>query len=138
MMCPANTAREVYIWVLGNGLSNKLRQIIMCVVNKKGFIWSKKGISMVPIMVNRIITDMLVMMGPIELSVKQESINEKVATTFKLKKAITNAPMKRQSISPSRRITNSSLLSTIKSPCPKIKRPTPKANTPNQRISRKV
>ena len=41
-----------------SGLSNKFRQTIMCVVNKKNLIVSNNGMSKVPMMVNKIMIAM--------------------------------------------------------------------------------
>ena len=71
----------------------------MWVVNKNCLSVSKIGTSKVPIMVNKIIIDIVVIMGVIELLVKQLSISDREETTVKLKKAIKNAPINRQTVS---------------------------------------
>ena len=95
-MCPNKTDIDFITISLGTGLSKKLRHITMCVVNKNGFILSNKGTSIVPIMVKSIITLIAIIIGPIELSVKQDSIKEKEATRKRLKNATPKALIKRQ------------------------------------------
>ena len=52
-----------------------------------------------PIIVNKIITAIVEIIGPIELSAKQESASENVATTVKLRNAIPNAQKNRHKVS---------------------------------------
>ena len=68
------------ILLYSTGASKNSRQLTICVVNKYGFKVSKKETSSVAIMVNKIITAMVLMMGPIELLLKHDSMNDNAAT----------------------------------------------------------
>lgn len=137
-MCAIKIRIDCLIDAMGSGFSKKLRHAAMCVVNKYGLMLSKTGTSSVPIMVNKIIIDMVVTIGPIELSEKQESIIDSVATVANAKNAITKPDIKRQIISFAGRITKPSLLSTIKSPLPNTQLPTTTDKKPIQTKIKKV
>lgn len=62
------------------GSSKKPFQPIICVVNRKGLIALKMGISSVLRMVNTIITLIVETIGPIEFSANIESRNASAAT----------------------------------------------------------
>ena len=64
----------------GTGISNKLRHEDMCVVSKKGCKLLKLDTSIEPIIVNKIITAIVLTIGPIELSEKTEKQIDMVAT----------------------------------------------------------
>ena len=64
----------------------------MCVVNKNGRMLSKIDTSNVPMMVNKMMMDMVATIGPTELSEKQERAMDRVATVFKAKNATEKAP----------------------------------------------
>lgn len=64
---------------IGTGISNKLRQDAICVVSKKGCTLLKLGTSRDPIIVNRIITAIVLTIGPIELSENTEKHMDIVA-----------------------------------------------------------
>ncbi len=104
----------------------------MCVVNKKNLIVSNNGMSKVPMMVNKIMIAMEIIIGPIELSVKQDNNNDRDATTCKLRKAIKNASKNLHSMSFSLKITICSVFKTTRSPLPNISKPRPNAKTPSQ------
>lgn len=68
------------ILLYSTGASKNNRQLTICVVNKYGFNVSKKETSSVAIMVNKIITAMVMMIGPMELLLKHDSMNDNAAT----------------------------------------------------------
>ena len=68
----------------------KLRHEAMCVVNRSGVIFSNTGTSSVPMIVKRIIRPIVDTIGPIELSEKQEKVNESVAIIIKARYATRN------------------------------------------------
>ena len=131
MTCPTKIPTDVNINFMSKGLSNKFRHTIMCVVNKNNFKVSNSGMSRVPIIVNNMMIAIEIIIGPMELSVKQESNSDSAATTCKLKKAMAKAHKNRHNISFSRNITICSVFKTTKSPFPKIHNPTPKDKIPN-------
>ena len=77
---------------IGMGSSKNERQEAMWVVNKKGLTESKTWTSKVPIMVNNNIMDIVVTIGPIELSVKQDRQIDKELTVNSAKNATKNPP----------------------------------------------
>ena len=77
---------------IGRGSSKNDRQEAMWVVNKKGLTESKTWTSSVPIMVNNKMMDMVVTIGPIELSVKHDRQMDKELTVNRAKNATKNPP----------------------------------------------
>ena len=65
---------------IGTGISNKLRHEDMCVVSRKGCKLLKLDTSREPIIVNKIITAIVLTIGPMELSEKTEKQIDMVAT----------------------------------------------------------
>ena len=65
---------------IGTGISNKLRHEDICVVSNKGCKLLKLDTSREPIIVNKIITAIVLTIGPIELSEKTEKQIDMVAT----------------------------------------------------------
>ena len=82
--------------------------------------------------VKKIITAMVVMMGPMEFSAKTDNTIEKEATTSRLRNATPRADRNRQSVSADCRIVTESLLKTIRSPGPKIILPATREMIPSQ------
>ena len=62
----------------GTGSSKKLLHEAMCVVNKYGLMLSKTETSKEPIIVNKIIIDIVETIGPIEFSANAERQMDKV------------------------------------------------------------
>lgn len=122
----------------GTGFSKKLLQAAICVVNKYGLIVSKTVTSKLPMIVNKIITDIVATIGPMEFSVNADKQIESEETVSKDKKATQKPKPKRQRMSASFKITNPSLFKTIKSPVPKINRETKSAKNPSQTTIKKV
>ena len=73
----------------------------------------------------------VMMIGAIEFSENTESNKAKVTTTERLRKAIPKAAINLQAESALLMIVNESLLSTTKSPLPKIASDTTQAKIPN-------
>ena len=94
--------------------------------------------SRLPIIVNKIITDIVATIGPIEFSVNADKQIDKDDTVNKAKNATQNPNPKRHKTSTSFKITKPSLFSTIKSPEPKINRETNNAKKPNHIVITKV
>ena len=129
--CKNKIAQDATILSTGKGSSNRLRQLIIWVVNKNGLITSNDFISNIPIMVKMIIIAITVTIGVMELSIIHDSNVLNEATTLSDKNAIRNAKPQRQLISSARMIVKPSLFIAIKSPTPKIARETNKAKMPN-------
>jgi hypothetical protein len=77
---------------MGNGSSKKLRQEAMCVVNNQGRTLSKMLTSSVPMIVNKMMMDIVVTIGPIELSEKHDRQMESEETVSKAKNATEKPP----------------------------------------------
>ena len=77
---------------IGRGSSKNERHEAMWVVNNNGLTESNTWTSKVPIMVNNKIMDMVVTIGPIELSVKHDRQMDNELTVKSAKKATKNPP----------------------------------------------
>ena len=106
----------------------------MCVVNKKGLIFSKTETSKDPIMVKRIITAIVETIGPIEFSANAEKQIDKEDTVSNDKKATIKLKPYLHKISCSGRITKPSLVSTIRSPVPNITFATKRAKKTSHKV----
>jgi hypothetical protein len=71
--------------VQGTGSSKNDRQDAMWVVNKKGLMESKTETSSVPMMVNRIMIDMVLTIGPMEFSANADKQMDNVEIVSKAK-----------------------------------------------------
>jgi hypothetical protein len=69
---------EFRMVVQGTGSSKNERQEAMCVVKRKGFIESKTETSKVPIIVKRMMIDIVLTIGPMEFSAKADKQMDKV------------------------------------------------------------
>ena len=89
-------------------------------------------------MVNKMIMDIVETIGPIEFSANADNAMESVETVKSDKNATQKPSPKRHKISASCKMTKPSLLSTIKSPVPKICRETNKAIKPSHNVKNMV
>lgn len=69
----------------GTGSSKNERQDAMCVVKRKGLMESKTETSKVPIIVKRMMMDMVLTIGPMEFSAKADKQIDKVEIVSKAK-----------------------------------------------------
>lgn len=95
---------------------------------------AKTETSKVPIMVNKMITDMVETMGPTLFLAKAEKASDKVATVHKARKAMRSANPKRHAKSASGMINKPLEFNTIKSPVPNIHFATKRDKNPNQTV----
>jgi hypothetical protein len=124
--------------VQGTGSSKNERHEAMCVVNKNGLIESNTETSNVPMMVNRMIMDIVLTIGPMEFSANADRQIDKVEIVSNAKYATPKLNPYLHKISCSFKITNPSLFKTIKSPDPKIHLPTINDKNPSQIVKIKV
>ena len=77
-LCANRIVTELRIVVQGTGSSKNERHEAMCVVNKNGLIESNTETSKVPMMVKRMIIDIVLTIGPIEFSANADKQMDKV------------------------------------------------------------
>ena len=99
-----------------------------------GFIASKTETSKVPIMVNKMITDMVETMGPTLFLANAENARDKVATVHKARNAMSSAKPKRHAKSAYGMINKPLEFNTIKSPEPNIHFATKSDKNPSQTV----
>ena len=129
---------ELKISSIGTGISKRLLHEAMCVVINNGWMDWNNGTSREPIIVNKIMTAMVVTIGPMEFSEKTEKQIDMQAMEKSDRKAKQKPYAYRHEISSSGIITNPSELSTIKSPVPKIHCPIISAKKASQMVRKKV
>ena len=129
---------ELKISSIGTGISKRLLHEAMCVVINNGWMDWNNGTSREPIIVNKIMTAMVVTIGPMEFSEKTEKQIDMHAMEKSDRKAKQKPYAYRHEISNSGIITSPSELSTIKSPVPKIHCPIISAKKASQMVRKKV
>ena len=83
-MCATNISADVRTLPKSTGSVKNSCQPPMCVVNKNGLIVLKNDKSRVDRIIKTIMIAMVIMIGPKELSTKEENINASVATVVML------------------------------------------------------
>lgn len=77
-LCAIRIVTELRMVDHGTGSSKNERHEAMCVVNKKGLIESNTETSKVPMIVKRMIMDIVLTIGPIEFSANADKQIDKV------------------------------------------------------------
>ena len=85
MLCATRIVTELRMVVHGTGSSKNERQEAMCVVKRKGLMESKTETSKVPIIVKRMMMDIVLTIGPMEFSANADKQMDKVEIVNKAK-----------------------------------------------------
>lgn len=84
-MWAISTTTDCMMASVGKGSAKKLRHAMVWVVNKKGRMLSNTDTSSVPIIVKKMITAIVLTIGPIEFSEKHDKVVAKVAMVIRAK-----------------------------------------------------